>query len=136
MFKLEHMKKLILLVAFIIGFTVNSKAQTKPGEFKFDSEVHQFGNIVIGKPVVHTFNFTNIGDAPIIISKVETTCGCTVSEYSKLPIKSGEKGFVKITLTPSGPAIPISKSITLTSNARTTTKVLIIKGVYVEGNAK
>lgn len=130
------MKKLILAVALFIGFTAFSKAQTKPGEFKFDAEVHDFGNIVIGKPVVHTFNFTNTGEAPIIISKVETTCGCTVPEYSKTPIKAGEKGFIKVTLTPSGPAVPIVKSITLTSNARTTTKVLIIKGVYVEGNTK
>ena len=130
------MKKLILVVALIIGFAAYSQAQTKPGEFKFDSEVHDFGNIVIGKPVVHTFNFTNTGDAPIIISKVETTCGCTVPEYSKLPIKAGEKGFIKVTLTPSGPAVPIVKSITLTSNARTTTKVIIIKGVYVEGSTK
>lgn len=130
------MKRLILVVALIIGFNAYSQAQTKPGEFKFESEVHDFGNIVIGKPVVYTFNFTNTGEAPIIISKVETTCGCTVPEYSKLPIKAGEKGFIKVTLTPSGPAVPIVKSITLTSNARTTTKVLIIKGVYVEGNTK
>jgi len=130
------MKKLILVVALFIGFTTYSQAQTKPGEFKFESEVHDFGNIVIGKPVVYTFNFTNTGEAPIIISKVETTCGCTVPEYSKLPIKSGEKGFIKVTLTPSGPAVPFSKSITLTSNARTTTKVLIIKGTYVEGSTK
>ncbi|MES2418870.1 MAG: DUF1573 domain-containing protein [Bacteroidota bacterium] len=130
------MKKLILLVAFVIGATFYAQAQTKPGEFKFESEVHDFGNIVIGKPVVYTFNFTNTGTAPIIISKVETTCGCTVPEYTKTPVKSGEKGFVKVTLTPSGPALPIVKSITLTSNARTTTKVLIIKGVYVEGNTK
>ncbi len=130
------MKKLILVVALVLGFTVYSRAQAKPGEFKFDSEVHNFGNISIGKTVAHTFNFTNTGDAPIIISKVETTCGCTVPEYSKLPIKAGEKGFIKVTLTPSGPAVPIVKSITLTSNARTTTKVLIIKGVYVEENTK
>jgi hypothetical protein len=130
------MKKLFLLVAFVIGFTSISMAQTKPGEFKFDSEVHDFGKIVLGKEVTHTFNFTNVGDAPIIISKVETTCGCTIPEYSKVPVKKGEKGFIKLTLTPSGPAVPIVKSITLTSNARTTTKVLLIKGVYVEGNAK
>ena len=130
------MKKFILLVAFVIGITFISQAQTKPGEFKFESEVHDFGNIVIGKPVVYTFNFTNIGDAPIIISKVETTCGCTVPEYSKLPIKNGEKGMIRVTLTPTGAAVPVVKSITVTSNARTTTKVLIIKGVYVEGNTK
>lgn len=130
------MKKLILVIALVLGFTAWSKAQTKPGEFKFETETHDFGNIPLGKPAVYTFNFTNTGEVPIIISKVETTCGCTVPEYSKVPVKGGEKGFVKVTLTPSGAAVPFMKSITITSNARTTTKVLIIKGVYVENTTK
>ncbi len=130
------MKKLILLFTMIIGVGVAVHAQTKPAEFKFESEVHDFGSIVLGKPVVYTFNFTNTGEAPLIISKVETTCGCTVSEYTQTPVKSGEKGFVKVTLTPAGPALPFNKGITLTSNARTPTKVLIIKGKYIEGNTK
>ncbi|WP_316768037.1 DUF1573 domain-containing protein [Pedobacter frigiditerrae] len=130
------MKKLILLFTMILGFGVAANAQTKPAEFKFDTEVHNFGDIALGKPVSFTFNFTNTGEAPLIISKVETTCGCTVSEYTQTPVKSGEKGFVKVTLTPSGPALPFNKGITLTSNARTATKVLVIKGKYVEGNTK
>jgi len=126
------MKKLMLIVALLLGYTTYSHAQAKPGEFKFESETHDFGKIPLGKPTVYTFTFTNVGEAPIIISKVETTCGCTVPEYSKTPVKSGEKGTIKVTITPSGPAIPFVKSVTLTSNARTTTKVLIIKGQYVE----
>ncbi len=126
------MKKLILFIAFVTASLSFAQAQTKPGEFKFDTEVHDFGNIVLGKAAVHVFNFTNVGDAPIIISKVETTCGCTVSEYTQTPVKKGEKGSVKITITPTGAAMPFVKSITLSSNARTTTKVLIIKGTYVE----
>lgn len=127
------MKKLILLFTIIVGIGFTASAQTKPAEFKFDSEVHDFGKIPLNKPVVHTFNFVNTGDAPLIISKVETTCGCTVPDYTKTPVKKGESGFVKVTLTPSGPALPFNKGITLTSNARTTTKVLIIKGEYTEG---
>lgn len=126
------MKKLILLFTLIVGIGITAKAQTKPAEFKFDTEVHDFGSIPLNKPVVFTFNFTNTGDAPLIISKVETTCGCTVPDYTKTPIKKGEQGFVKVTLTPTGPALPFNKGITLTSNARTTTKVLVIKGTYVE----
>ena len=127
------MKKLILLFTMVLGVSVLVSAQSKPAEFKFESEVHDFGNIPLNKPVVYTFNFTNTGDLPLIISKVETTCGCTVPDYTKTPVKSGEKGFVKVTLTPSGPALPFNKGITLTSNARTTTKVLVIKGAYTEG---
>jgi hypothetical protein len=56
------MKKLILLFTMIvgIGFVVNAQ---KPAEFKFASEVHDFGKIPLNKPVVYTFNFVNTGDA-------------------------------------------------------------------------
>ncbi|MFI5453536.1 DUF1573 domain-containing protein [Pedobacter sp. UC225_61] len=130
------MKKLILLAFLIVGTVVGVNAQTKPAEFKFDTETHDFGKVTLNKPVVYTFNFTNIGDAPLIITKVETTCGCTVGEYTQTPVKKGEKGFVKVTLTPAGSPLPFNKAITLTSNARTTTKVLYIKGESVEGSTK
>ncbi|MBB2145294.1 DUF1573 domain-containing protein [Pedobacter sp. LMG 31464] len=130
------MKKLILLAVLILGVGVIVNAQTKPAEFKFDTETHDFGKVTLNKPVVYTFNFTNIGDAPLIITKVETTCGCTVGEYTQTPVKKGEKGFVKVTLTPAGSPLPFNKAITLTSNARTTTKVLYVKGESIEGSTK
>ncbi len=129
------MKRLVLVVALFLGLGFVANAQT-PGEFKFDTETHDFGKVVLNKPVIHIFNFTNVGDAPLIISKVETTCGCTVSEYTQTPVKKGEKGFVKVTLTPAGAALPFNKAITLTSNARQTTKVLYIKGESVAGATK
>lgn len=130
------MKNLILLFTLMLGVGFATKAQTKPAEFKFETETHDFGKVVLNKPVTYTFNFTNEGDAPLIISKVETTCGCTVPEYTQTPIKKGEKGFVKVTLTPAGSPLPFNKAITLTSNARTTTKVLYIKGESVNGASK
>lgn len=126
------MKKFILVIALVIGVGVAVNAQTKPAEFKFEAETHDFGKIPLNKPAVYTFNFTNTGDLPLIISKIETTCGCTVGEYTKTPVKKGEKGFVKVTMTPSGLALPFNKAITVTSNARTTTKVLYVKGESVE----
>lgn len=126
------MKKFILVIALIIGVGVAVNAQTKPAEFKFEAESHDFGKIPLNKPAVYTFNFTNTGDLPLIISKIETTSGCTVGEYTKTPVKKGEKGFVKVTMTPSGIALPFNKAITVSSNARTTTKVLYIKGESVE----
>lgn len=130
------MKKLILLFTMILGVGFAAQAQTKPAEFKFETETHDFGKVTLNKPVTFTFNFTNEGDAPLIISKVETTCGCTVPEYTQTPVKKGEKGFVKVTLTPAGSPLPFNKAITLTSNARTTTKVLYIKGESVNGATK
>lgn len=122
------MKKLIILLTFVLGITVTSFAQDKPAEFKFEKETHDFGKISTAKPVSIEFKFTNIGDAPLILTKVETTCGCTVPTYTQTPIKKGEAGLIKITYTPAGAPLPFSKSITILSNAKTPTKVLYIKG--------
>ena len=103
------MKKLFLLLLTIgLGFT--AQAQIKPGEFKFEAETHDFGKIKLDQPATFTFNFTNEGEAPLIITKVEPTCGCTIGEYTQTPVKKGE---------------------TVTSNARTTVKVLYLKGETV-----
>lgn len=130
------MKKLIVLFSFILGIAVSTNAQTKPAEFKFDKESHDFGKIPLGKPVSVEFKFTNIGDTPLILTKVETTCGCTVPEYTQTPVKKGETGVIKVTYNPAGTPLPFSKSITITSNAKTTTKVLYIKGETVAASTK
>jgi hypothetical protein len=126
------MKKLFLAIILILGIGISVNAQTKPAEFKFDTETHNFGKVALDKPVVYSFTFTNIGDEPLIISKIETTCGCTVGEYTQTPVKKGEKGFVKVTMTPTGVASPFNKAITVSSNARTKVKVLYVKGESVD----
>ncbi|PTT03981.1 DUF1573 domain-containing protein, partial [Pedobacter sp. HMWF019] len=78
----------------------------------------------------------NVGETPLILTDVQTTCGCTVPEYTKTPVQSGKTGVIKVTYNPAGAALPFSKSITITSNAKTTTKVLYIKGETVAGSTK
>jgi hypothetical protein len=130
------MKKLILLFTLILGISVAVNAQSKPAEFKFEKETHDFGKIPVNKPATFEFKYTNIGDQPLIITKVETTCGCTVPEYTQIPVKKGDSGSIKVTYNPTGGALPFSKSITITSNAKTTTKVLYIKGETVAAASK
>jgi len=125
------MKKLILLFSFVLGIALTTQAQSKPAEFKFEKETHNFGKIPSNKPATVEFKFTNIGDTPLIITNVETTCGCTVPEYTKTPIQKGDTGIIKVTYNPTGTALPFSKSISVTSNAKTPTKVLYIKGETV-----
>lgn len=130
------MKKLILIWVAVIGLGYVANAQTKPAEFKFDSETHDFGKIPLDQATTHTFNFTNEGDIPLIISKVEPTCGCTVGEYTKTPVKKGEKGFIKVTVKRTGAPLPFSVAVTITSNARTPTKVLYLKGETVANSTE
>lgn len=130
------MKKLIVLLTFVLGVTVTSFAQSAAAEFKFEKETYDFGKIPLTKPVSVEFKFVNVGDQPLIVTKVETTCGCTVPKYTQTPVKKGETGVITVTYTPAGSPLPFSKSITITSNAKTTTKVLYIKGETVAAASK
>ena len=125
------MKKVILLFTLILGISVAVNAQVKPAEFKFEKETFDFGSIPLNKPATVEFKFTNIGDQPLIITKVESTCWCTVPEYTQTPVKKGGMGTIKVTYNPGATPLPFVKAITITSNAKTTTKVLYIKGTTV-----
>lgn len=125
------MKKILLLFTLLTSATFIANAQSKPAEFKFEKESHNFGKVTLGTPVSVDFVFTNVGDVPLQISKVESSCGCTASDYTKTPVKKGEKGYVKVTFDPAGAPLPFSKIVTINSNAKTSTKVLYIKGETV-----
>lgn len=125
------MKKLILMCAVIIGFAFTASAQdNEKAEFKFNEEKHDFGKISQGTPVTTVFEFTNIGKEPLILTEVRPTCGCTIADYTKTPVKSGEKGLIKITYNAQAVA-PFNKTIVVTSNAKTPTKYLNIVGEVV-----
>jgi hypothetical protein len=132
------MKKFIVLFALVLGIGVVGKAQTAKAaeqsdapDFKFDKETYDFGKIPTTKPVSVEFKFTNIGEKPLIISNVSASCGCTVPEWPRTPIKKGQSGVIKVTYTPTPTAMPFTKPITITSNAKISTKYLYIKGQTV-----
>lgn len=62
----------------------------------FDKEFHDFGTLEKGAIVQHSYEITNTGDKPLIISEVRPECGCTAPEYTTQPIAPGQKG--KVTL--------------------------------------
>src|SRR6187551_1452583 len=113
------MKKLMLICAVVLGFAFTASAQdNQKAEFKFNEEKHDFGKIPQGKPVTTEFVFTNVGVEPLILTNVQPTCGCTIADYTKSPVKKGEKGVIKITYNAAVPA-PFSKAIVVASNAKT-----------------
>jgi len=125
------MKRILLVCAVILGFAFSASAQDsdKP-VFKFNEEKHDFGKIPQGTPVTTVFEFTNIGKEPLILTDVKPTCGCTIADYTKTPVKSGEKGVIKITYNAQAVS-PFNKTIVVTSNAKTPTKYLNIVGEVV-----
>lgn len=128
-------------VTFIIlGFVFASIAiaQTlasneKPGNplleatFAWVQTSFDFGKIKVGIPVTHEFKFTNSGDAPLVITSVQASCGCTVAEYSKEPIPSGGQGFVKATYNAAKAGV-FTKTVTINSNTQDGVVLLTIKG--------
>ena len=71
------------------------KVQNMPKtQLEFDETKFNFGNIKEGSVVKHAFKFRNIGTAPLLISKVEVSCGCTVPSFPKEPIAPGAGGEI------------------------------------------
>ena len=129
------MKKLIILfsVVFLFASVAAFKVEEK-AEFKFEKETHDFGKIPQGKPVSVEFKFTNTGNEPLIITNIESVCGCTVPKYTNTPILKGQTGTITVTYNAATPA-PFSKGLTIRSNAKTPIKVIYIKGEVVASPA-
>jgi len=125
------MKKILMICAVVLGFAFTASAQdNEKAEFKFNEEKHDFGKIPQGTPVTTVFTFTNIGKEPLILTNVQPTCGCTIADFTKTPVKSNEQGMIKITFNAAFPQA-FTKTIVVTSNAKTPTKNLIIVGEVV-----
>jgi len=130
------MKKLFAILSFVaISGTVLAQTATPPADnknkadFKFEKEIHDFGTVVEGEMATHEFTFTNTGKEPLIISNVAASCGCTTPSWTREPVKPGEKGSIKAVYNSANRPGPFTKQVTITSNAKTATKVLTIKGV-------
>lgn len=101
-------------------------------EFKFDKETIDYGKINKNADGVRTFVFTNIGDKPLVIKNIQSTCGCTIPKKPKEPILPGKKGEIKVSYDTNRSG-GFSKSITIFSNAKNPKKVIKIKGYVNNG---
>ncbi len=114
-------------VAVASNNTAVSKDLKKVAVFSWEQQVYDFAEIPQGKPVTTTFNYTNNGEMPLIISNVQTSCGCTVADYTKDPVLPGKSGYVKVTYNAANSGV-FNKAVTITANTETGSQVLFIKG--------
>ena len=121
------------LTALLIG--ILSAAAQSP--LRFDETAHDFGTIAEqGGPVSHEFEFTNTGDAPLMILNATASCGCTRPDFPKKPVKAGKKGKIKVTYLPAGRPGEFEKTVTVKTNAKRQKKVTLrIKG-FVNPDAR
>jgi hypothetical protein len=103
------------------------EANAKLPDIKFEEELFEFGEITQGEKVEHTFMFTNTGEADLIVTSAKGSCGCTVPDYPKQPLKPGESAPIKVTFDPAGKSGMQSKTVTLTTNTENGKETFVIK---------
>ena len=128
------MKKLLAVFTMLLVSAVTFAQSGPKIEFAAENNTIDYGTVVKGKDSgLRTFEFTNTGDAPLIISNVRSTCGCTVPSKPEAPIMPGKKGKIDVKYNMS--LGRISRTITVETNAvnHTDGKVALrIKGEVIE----
>ena len=93
----------------------------------FVTETIDYGTVAYNSDGRREFVFTNNGNKPLIITNVQSTCGCTVPTYPKEPIAPGAKGVIGVKYDTSRAGQAFTKKITLTTNAVEPSRTLTIK---------
>ena len=105
----------------------DDNAEAKP-EMTFEKKEYDFGEITQGDKVNYTFNFTNTGNAPLIISNARASCGCTVPSWPKEPIPPGDTGELEVVFNSAGKAGRQTKSIRISTNIGDQPEIVYLKG--------
>jgi len=123
------MKKCSILFICLVFSLV---AMSQKAVIKFDVKEHDFGKILEkAGNVSYVFNFTNKGNAPLVVNRVQASCGCTTPTWTKEPVEAGKKGAISVTYNTSGRPGLFTKTITVYSNDSISQVVLIIKGEVI-----
>ncbi|WP_313806779.1 DUF1573 domain-containing protein [Flavobacterium sp.] len=106
---------------------MESAVSGKLPKIKFNEAEHDFGTINEGDKVETTFTISNEGEADLIIMNAQGSCGCTVPEWPKEPIKPGASADMKVTFNSSGKPGQQQKTVTLTTNTAEGSEKITIK---------
>jgi uncharacterized protein (DUF58 family) len=132
------MKKLALLVSmfvFALVLQANAQEQAAGAVITFKESSVDFGDIVQGAKVEHTFVLTNSGSAPLVISNVAATCGCTVPSWPKDPVAPGKSAEIKVSFNSAGKLGKQNSVVRIYSNAsEPIEKVSLISNVLSKTN--
>ncbi|MFH1004640.1 MAG: DUF1573 domain-containing protein [Bacteroidota bacterium] len=102
---------------------------------KFNEVEFDFDTITQGEKVSHDFKFRNLGKSALVISSASASCGCTVTEYPKKPIRSGESAEVNVVFDSSNKSGIVTKEVTLITNCMPNKTIIRIKAnIFVPAN--
>ncbi|MCD7932627.1 MAG: DUF1573 domain-containing protein [Tannerellaceae bacterium] len=122
---LKHIPAFLLTLLFsvTVAFAQNG------ADIHIDNNMYDFGNIIeTDGEVTHDFIIKNVGTAPLVITRVTASCGCTTPEWTKAPIDPGKTASIKVTFDPKGRPGPFRKSISVYSNGQKSPQQMIVTG--------
>ncbi len=126
----KKMKQIIFIFMAILLTTGMISAQDNKAVISAEVASHDFGTIKESEgKVSHTFKIKNAGGAPLVLTRVIASCGCTTPEWTKEPIAPGNSGDIKITYDPKDRPGPFAKTISVYSNGKTGSYILTIRGI-------
>ncbi len=102
-------------------------AQKVENMLAFENTTHDYGNIPQGGDGTYEFVFKNTGAKPVILTNVRSSCGCTIPEWPREPIASGQEARIKVRYN-TQIAGRFSKKISVYADSISTPIVLSIKG--------
>lgn len=119
------------ILLFAVAFNLKAQSQDTTLVIKFEKTVHDYGTIQQGSDGSFEFKFTNQGKTPLILNNVRSSCGCTVPSWTREPLPPGGSGSIKVVYNTASIGA-FSKSVTVSSNAKNSDVVLMIKGNVVQ----
>ncbi|MBL4654055.1 MAG: DUF1573 domain-containing protein [Flavobacteriales bacterium] len=105
-------------------------------KMKFEKDLFDFGKISQGEKVSFSYTFKNTGDADLVITSAQGSCGCTVPTWPKEPIKAGETGTIDVVFDSNGKSGKQHKKVTIVANTTPATNVVALTGSVVAPEEK
>ena len=106
------------------------KTETTASTIVWKAESIDVGEIPQGTPKAIVYEFKNTGKATVVITNVQGSCGCTATDYTKEPILPGKSAKVTATYNAANKG-GFTKTVTVTTSAETTPKILTLKGTVI-----
>jgi hypothetical protein len=125
------MKRIGLLMVIVALFVFNQQLRAQ-AKIEFQENSYAFGKIQEnGGLATHKFIFKNTGDRPVIITNVESSCGCTTPQWTRKPVKPGESGFVSAQYDPRNRPGAFNKHILVYNTATKAPVKLVVTGEVI-----
>jgi hypothetical protein len=109
-----------------------SQTKNDSAYIKFKDTKYNFGFVRQGKVVKIEYYFENTGMAPLLISNIEVTCGCTIADFPHYPVKHGEEGMILLTFNTKEKYDRQDRTVQVISNASNSPTTLRFKGVIID----